>query len=234
MPRPRVAIVPTGDELVEPGQTPGPGQIRNSNAVHAPGAGDSRQARAPTVLPIAPDEPAPLRQILERGLEADVLVITGGVSAGQRDLVPAALEALGVDVRFPQGPAQAGQAALVRGRAAAGRPPRGARLRAAGQSGERPRRLPAVRQAGPGGRWPASRSRGTGWMRRRGSRADSRSAAIGRPIFPSRVVDPAADAAEPADRSRPLTGRGRPICGPRRAPTGSPSFAAGDRDYAPR
>jgi molybdopterin molybdotransferase len=48
------------------------------------------------VLPIAPDEPAALQQILQRGLESDVLVITGGVSAGQRDLVPAALEHLGV------------------------------------------------------------------------------------------------------------------------------------------
>jgi molybdopterin molybdotransferase len=93
--RPRVAIVPTGDELVEPQQTPGPGQIRNSNAILLQGMAIEEAARA-EVLPIAPDEPAPLRQILERGLESDVLVITGGVSAGQRDLVPAALEQLGV------------------------------------------------------------------------------------------------------------------------------------------
>ena len=50
----------------------------------------------PRVLPIAPDEPAGLRHLLEQGLEADVLVVTGGVSAGQRDLVPAVLEQLGV------------------------------------------------------------------------------------------------------------------------------------------
>ena len=47
-------------------------------------------------LPIAPDEPVALRETLARGLAADVLLITGGVSAGNRDLVPEALEALGV------------------------------------------------------------------------------------------------------------------------------------------
>jgi molybdopterin molybdotransferase len=52
------------------------------------------------VLPIAPDEPGPLDRILRRGLESDLLVITGGVSAGQRDLVPAALDALGVKCIF--------------------------------------------------------------------------------------------------------------------------------------
>jgi molybdopterin molybdotransferase len=93
--RPHVTIVPTGDELVEPDRTPGPGQIRNSNAVMLRAMAIEEMAAA-DVLPIAPDEPTRLRQFLERGLESDVLVITGGVSAGQRDLVPAALEQLGV------------------------------------------------------------------------------------------------------------------------------------------
>ena len=99
MPRPRVAIVPTGDELVEPGQAPGPGQIRNSNAVMLHALAIQAGARR-RVLPIAPDEPGPLGRILGRGLEADLLVVTGGVSAGQRDLVPAALDALGVKCIF--------------------------------------------------------------------------------------------------------------------------------------
>ncbi len=53
-------------------------------------------AHSPTALPIAPDEPARLRQSLERGLAADVMIISGGVSAGQKDLVPATLLALDV------------------------------------------------------------------------------------------------------------------------------------------
>ena len=93
--RPRVAVVSTGDELVEPDRIPGPGQIRNSNAVMLQSLAIEEGATAET-LPTAPDEPAELRRILRRGLDFDVLLITGGVSAGQRDLVPAVLEDLGV------------------------------------------------------------------------------------------------------------------------------------------
>jgi molybdopterin molybdotransferase len=95
VPAPRVAIVPTGDELVEPGETPGPGQIRNSNAVMLRALSSEAGALAET-LPIAPDEPARLGEILARGLMADLLLVTGGVSAGARDLVPDALASLGV------------------------------------------------------------------------------------------------------------------------------------------
>jgi molybdopterin molybdotransferase len=95
VPRPRVAILPTGDELVEPGQAPGPGQIRNSNAVLllATALEAGADARA---WPIAPDDEEPLRSALAQGLTWDVLLVTGGVSAGQRDLVPGVLESLGV------------------------------------------------------------------------------------------------------------------------------------------
>ena len=99
VPRPRIAIVSTGDELVEPGQVPGPGQIRNSNATVLRAMAESAGGEVET-LPIAPDEPAGLHAILERGLSADVLLITGGVSAGNRDLVPDALERLGVSRVF--------------------------------------------------------------------------------------------------------------------------------------
>jgi molybdopterin molybdotransferase len=95
VPRASVAIVATGDELVEPDRRPGPGQIRNSNAVMLEALAVSQGAKAQT-LPIAPDEHSQLTRILKQGLDFDVLLITGGVSAGQRDLVPAALDELSV------------------------------------------------------------------------------------------------------------------------------------------
>jgi molybdopterin molybdotransferase len=95
VPRPRVAVVPTGDELVEPDREPGPGQIRNSNGPMLAALARTCGAEVET-LPIAPDDPQGLREVLRRGLPADVLLITGGVSAGNRDLVPGALETLDV------------------------------------------------------------------------------------------------------------------------------------------
>jgi molybdopterin molybdotransferase len=95
VPAPRVVVVPTGDELVEPDQVPGPGQIRNSNAVMLRAMAMAAGAEADS-LAIAPDDPPRLAAALEQGLAADVLVITGGVSAGNRDLVPETLERLGV------------------------------------------------------------------------------------------------------------------------------------------
>lgn len=105
VPMPRVHILATGDEIVDPAATPGPGQIRNSNAAMLqafvtralPGAAsDAGQVRSST----APDQRERLRDALAIGLEADVLLITGGVSAGNRDLVPETLAALGVTTIF--------------------------------------------------------------------------------------------------------------------------------------
>jgi molybdopterin molybdotransferase len=93
--RARVAILSTGDELVPPGQPLGPGQICDSNGV-ALAAAVRLAGAEPILLGIAPDERPALRALLERGLEADVLVTSAGVSAGDRDLVRAILDELSV------------------------------------------------------------------------------------------------------------------------------------------
>lgn len=91
----RVAILATGDELVEVDQQPGPGQIRNSNALML--AAQVQQAGAEAVLlGIARDCRDDLRQKIQAGLECDLLCLSGGVSAGKLDLVPSELQAAGV------------------------------------------------------------------------------------------------------------------------------------------
>jgi molybdopterin molybdotransferase len=95
VPRPIVRVVPTGDELVQPAYYPVSGQIRESNATMLSALVRDHGAEA-VAHPIARDEIEPLKDALRIGLEYDLVLITGGVSAGNRDLVPAALESLGV------------------------------------------------------------------------------------------------------------------------------------------
>lgn len=95
IPQPRVAVLSTGNELVECGQQLAPGQIRNSNGPMLVAAIQEVGA-TPLDLGIARDDVAELRSAIARGLEADILLITGGVSAGVMDLVPAVLAELGV------------------------------------------------------------------------------------------------------------------------------------------
>jgi molybdopterin molybdotransferase len=93
--RPRVALMSTGDELVEVGKTPGKGQIPDSNRWALAAA--LREAGAEvTVLGIAPDEAGALRRFVDQALgDADALVTSGGVSVGTHDLVKPLLETLG-------------------------------------------------------------------------------------------------------------------------------------------
>lgn len=92
---PRVAILATGDELVSPGVPLGPGQIRNSNEpMLAQQMADT--GAIPQPLGIAPDREEPLLELIRRGLSSDLLLLSGGVSAGKKDLVPAQLDAAGV------------------------------------------------------------------------------------------------------------------------------------------
>lgn len=98
-PRPRVAVLATGDELVPVDQTPGPGQIRNSNETML--AAQITQAGGEAIpLGVALDERTHLRERIAAGLDADVLLLSGGVSAGKLDLVPSELVHAGVEQVF--------------------------------------------------------------------------------------------------------------------------------------
>lgn len=92
--KPRVAIVATGDELVDVTEKPGPGKIRNSNSCSL-----SAQVIAaggePHVLGVARDDVASTETLLSRAPEFDLMVTTGGVSMGDHDVVKGVLERLG-------------------------------------------------------------------------------------------------------------------------------------------
>ena len=92
--RPRVAIVSTGDELVEVDVTPGPGQIRNSNT-YSLAAQVLAAGGIPCVLGIARDNEPDTRALLGRAPEFDLMVTTGGVSMGDFDVVKSVLEQMG-------------------------------------------------------------------------------------------------------------------------------------------
>jgi len=106
--RPRVAILATGDEIVALEEMPAPHQIRNSNSymlaslVRASGG-------VPTILPVARDTADALKPRLEEGLAYDMLVVSGGVSAGKYDLVKPTLRELGAQFAFERVRVQPGQ-----------------------------------------------------------------------------------------------------------------------------
>lgn len=106
--KPSVAILATGDEIVDLEERPAPHQVRNSNSfmlaslVRASGG-------SPTILPVARDTEQALLPLLERGLEHDMLLVSGGVSAGKYDLVKPSLRKLGVDFHFQRVRVQPGQ-----------------------------------------------------------------------------------------------------------------------------
>lgn len=97
--RPSVAILATGSELVPPGQSLQQGQIYEANGFMLASAMATAGADVSTEPAVADDE-AVLRKALERGLEADVLVTSGGVSVGEHDLVRAVESELGVKEVF--------------------------------------------------------------------------------------------------------------------------------------
>jgi molybdopterin molybdotransferase len=116
--RPRVAVLTTGDEIVEVAATPGPTQIRNSNS-YSLGAQIRRAGGEAMLLPIAPDELQVLRRMIEEGLKFDLLLMTGGVSMGRYDLVEQALAELQAEFFFTGAKIQPGRP-VVFGKCAAG------------------------------------------------------------------------------------------------------------------
>jgi molybdopterin molybdotransferase len=115
--RPRVAILATGDEIVDIAEQPGPQQIRNSNSWSLAAQVD-RAGGIPVVLPVARDTREETRRLIEKGFsESGLLLLSGGVSAGKYDVVELALGELGAEFFFDRVLIQPGQP-LVFGRAA--------------------------------------------------------------------------------------------------------------------
>ncbi len=98
-PRPRVAILASGDELVPVDRMPAPGQIRNSNAPML-AAMVAKAGGEPWVLPTAADNAQALDVALAQAIAADLLLVSGGVSAGKFDLVEPALARIGARFHF--------------------------------------------------------------------------------------------------------------------------------------
>ena len=97
--RPRVAIITTGDELVMPGEAPGPDQIIASNTfgLHAL---LSQLGAEPRLLPIARDNADSLRTVLDLADDADLVVTIGGASVGDHDIVALLAEEMGLERAF--------------------------------------------------------------------------------------------------------------------------------------
>jgi molybdopterin molybdotransferase len=106
--RPRVAILATGDELIEIDQTPLDFQVRNSNACSL-AVQVKRAGGCPHILPVAQDNFESTLALVERGLEFDLLLLSGGVSAGKYDVVERVLASLGTEFFFDRALIQPGQ-----------------------------------------------------------------------------------------------------------------------------
>ncbi len=96
---PRVAILPTGDEVVPLDRSPERYQIRNSNTVTL-AAQVVAAGGVPCRLGIAPDQKEPLRRFIQEGLNSELLLLSGGVSKGKYDLVEEVLDELGAEFFF--------------------------------------------------------------------------------------------------------------------------------------
>ncbi|MGM0666226.1 MAG: gephyrin-like molybdotransferase Glp [Bacteroidota bacterium] len=107
--RPLVAVISTGNELVEPQNKPGPAQIRNSNAYQLI-AQTIRAGGEAVYYGIAPDDEEPTLNMLTKAIsECDIVLLTGGVSMGDFDEVPTVMKKAGVNIIFDRIAVQPGK-----------------------------------------------------------------------------------------------------------------------------
>jgi len=106
--KPVVALIATGDEIVEVDESPREFEIRNSN-VYSLAAQVARAGGVARILPVARDNDAHTREVIEQGLAADLVLLSGGVSAGKYDVVERVLAALGAEFFFDRVLIQPGQ-----------------------------------------------------------------------------------------------------------------------------
>jgi molybdopterin molybdotransferase len=109
--KPKVAILSTGDEIVDIDVPPAANQIRDSNT-YSLAAQVQAAGGEPVLLPIAPDEPARLRELIGDGLESDLLLLAGGVSMGKYDLVEQVLAEFQAEFFFTGAQIQPGKPAV--------------------------------------------------------------------------------------------------------------------------
>lgn len=110
--KPSIAIISTGDEIVEPDEKPGSSKIRNSNAYQLY-AQAIKCGASPTYIGIARDEEQATFDLIHKAsLDHDVIILTGGISMGQFDFIPGVFEKLGVEVLFQTLAVQPGKPTL--------------------------------------------------------------------------------------------------------------------------
>ena len=112
IPRPSLAVITTGEELIPPGQIPAPGQIRNSNGPMV--LAMARQWGLEQLIHLhTVDDPEATRRTLDAVADRDLVLFTGGVSAGSYDFVPQTLTAYGAATIFHQVAQKPGKPLLV-------------------------------------------------------------------------------------------------------------------------
>jgi molybdopterin molybdotransferase len=112
--KPKVAVLATGDEIVDVAAHPAPYQIRNSNSFSLAAQIEASGGEA-VIHPAAPDEPKKLEALVRQGFESELLLLSGGVSMGKYDLVEEVLQDLGAEFLFTSVQIQPGRP-LVFGR----------------------------------------------------------------------------------------------------------------------